>query len=498
MATSQSLAKKKKAKAKKKQAKLKQKKGKKGMALLSKQEQRALKKQRDRQFRDLKQYVTIVTGCGIVLGLLGAVIEGEPLMIAAAPIGLLALALSYKYPRKALWIFFIYLPFGGTVTYFIGNSPALQLAKDGFYFPALYSLIQYCRRHKISMAVNKPIWNAFSIMLGYCCLVILFVNGAQQLDPKVGGIPIAMGILGLKVFLGYAPLMLCVYFLIKSKEAVIFLMRLSALLVIICCGLSFVQYVFLLTGICAPTQGVGEELFKASLDTRCLVGGSLLYTPSQGVIRLPGTFVAPWQWGWFMISGSFMAFAVAFNDPKIPWRVVGALAMAINFGAAVISGQRIALALVPITTILLLVLTGQLVNLKRFIPLAGILGVALTVAIAQNPALVSDRVESFQSRWQASPPHSFITHQIEWALNEQRGFLGNGLGRATNSARVFGKTHLVETYYPKLMFEIGVTGALLFLGFVTVITIQCFQSYRSVNDPHLRGYGAALWVFVLV
>ncbi|MEB3232679.1 MAG: hypothetical protein VKJ64_16845, partial [Leptolyngbyaceae bacterium] len=42
------------------------------------------------------------------------------------------------------------------------------------------------------------------------------------------------------------------------------------------------------------------------------------------------------------------------------------------------------------------------------------------------------------------------------------------------------------------------TGALLFLGFVTVITIQCFQSYRSVNDPHLRGYGAALWVFVLV
>ncbi|NEQ95438.1 MAG: hypothetical protein F6K30_01680 [Cyanothece sp. SIO2G6] len=499
MASSQTLSKKNKAKAKKKKAKLKKKKGtQNGAVLLSKKEQRARKKERDRQWKDLKQFVIKIAGCGVILGMLGAVLMGEPLLIAVAPIGVLALALSYKYPRKALWFFFIYLPFSGTVIYTIGNNPILQLAKDGFYFPALYNLVQYCRQNKVSMAINKPVWNAFGIILGYSCLVVLFVNGAQQLDPSISGIPIAMGILGLKVFLGYAPLMLCVYFLLKNKGTLIFLMRLSAILVIICCGLSFVQYAFLLTGICPPTQGSGDELFKASLETRCFVGGSLLYTPSQGVIRLPGTFVAPWQWGWFMISGSFMAFAVTFNDPKIPWRLVGGLAMVINFAAAVISGQRVALALVPVTTIILLVLTGQLANLKRFVPLAGILGVVLTVAIAQNPTLVAERLASFQSRWQASPPHAFITHQFEWAIKEQRGLLGNGLGRATNSARVFGRTQLVETYYPKVMYEVGITGALLFLGFVTVITIQCFQAYRSVKDPYLRGCGAALWVFVLV
>ncbi|NET10345.1 MAG: hypothetical protein F6K16_37735 [Symploca sp. SIO2B6] len=172
--------------------------------------------------------------------------------------------------------------------------------------------------------------------------------------------------------------------------------------------------------------------------------------------------------------------------------------MGINFIMAVLSGQRIALALVPVVTGMLLVMTGQVANLKRFLPIAIILGLALTIGAAQNPELVSDRFGSFQSRWKASPPYAFISHQFEWALNEQRGILGNGLGRATNSARVFGVTQLVETYYPKVMYEVGTFGMLLFVGFVSVITLQCFKAYRSARDPALRGYGATFWVFVLV
>ena len=50
------------------------------------------------------------------------------------------------------------------------------------------------------------------------------------------------------------------------------------------------------------------------------MGGSLLYTPSHGQIRLPGTFVAPWQWGWFLISSAFSVLAPP-------------LAIALRFGA---------------------------------------------------------------------------------------------------------------------------------------------------------------------
>ena len=494
--TKSAALKKKKAKKKAKRKKNKKRQGK--GAELSKKEQRALKKQRDRQWKELKQNISKFFGMGLFLGIFAGLASGDPKLVVLPIAAFLAMGLSYQYPRKALWFFIVYLPFSGTVTYAIGNSPILQLAKDGFYLPALIRLAQECKQNKQPLFINQAIKTPLLIVFAYCCVVVMVVNGGQQFDPKYYGQPILMGILGLKVFLGYAPLMFCAYYLVKDKATLVFLMRLTAIVIIVCCSLGFIQYVFLLTGICPPTQGEGDALFKASLDAKCFVGGALLYTPSQGVIRLPGTFVAPWQWGWFLISASFLSFATAFNDPKIPWRMVGFAAMAANFVMAVVSGQRIALALVPVTTIMLLVMTGQLANLKRFLPIATILPIVLGVAIAQNPELVGERLESFESRWNASPPHAFITHQIEWALNEQDGVLGNGLGRATNSARVFGKTHLVETYYPKVMYEVGTFGAILFLALVTVITIQCFKCYRKPRDAALRGYGAAFWVFVLV
>lgn len=485
------------AKAKKKKAKLKKKKKQQG-SQLSKQEQRALKKQRNRQIKELKQHISKYFGIGLFLGIFAGLASGDPKLVVLPIAAVVTLGLSYHYPRKALWFFILYLPFSGTVTYAIGNSPILQLAKDGFYLPALIRLVQECRQNKQPIFINDAIKTPLLILFGYCCLVVLVVNGGQQFDPKYYGQPILMGILGLKVFIGYVPLMLCSYYLIKDKSTLILLMRITALVIITCCSLGFIQYVFLLTGICPETQGEGAELFKASVDAKCFVGGALLYTPAQGVIRLPGTFVAPWQWGWFLISASFLSFATAFNDPNVLWRMVGFGAMALNFVMAVVSGQRIALALVPVTTIMLLVMTGQLTNLKRFLPIATLLPLVLGVAIAQNPDVVGERLESFQSRWNASPPHAFITNQIEWAMKEQDGVLGNGLGRATNSARVFGKTHLVETYYPKVMYEVGVFGAILFLACVTVITIQCFKAYRKARDSVIRGYGAAFWVFVLV
>lgn len=433
-----------------------------------------------------------------------AVLIGAPLAIvggvkiaAAAILGVLILAFAFKYPQLALWAFIIYLPFGGTVTYAIGNSPLLQLAKDGLYLPGLFGIMQYCKREKLPLLIPKKLMPAMGILLGFCVMTILFVNGYQQLFGKAGEKPIAMGILGLKVLIGYAPLVICAYYLLRKKKDLLLLMRLMAVLAIICCSLGFVQYLMLLTGKCVGTRfEEGSDLFKATLEARCFVGGALLYSPQQGVIRLPGTFVAPWQWGWFLISNSFLIFPTAFSDPKFRWRIVGLVGLGMVFIMAVICGQRIALALVPIVIAILLVFTGQIVNFKRFIPVAVGLGITLTVAALKNPATVQERINSFVSRWNASPPYSFIFEQLRWAMKGNTP-LGHGLGRATNSARALGETELVETYYPKLIYEIGPLGALAFLGMVTVLIYLTFKAYRSLRDRTLRGYGSALWLFVL-
>lgn len=474
--------------------------------VLSKKEQSIIKRRAALERKKLINFTIFAAlgSCTVGIGL-GA-LQGDPKIGIGAALALLVLSLSFKYPRQALWAFLIYMPFSGTVVYALGGNALLQLAKDAFYIPALLSIVQTCQRDRLPILIPKQIIAPLSILLALSLMTLMFVNGSQAMEAASGAVftdegkpekPILLGILGLKVLMGYVPLITCTFYLLRTKKEFLFLMRSIAILVIICCALCLMQYIFLKTGRCQGTVGTGSELFKASLEARCLVGGSLLYTPEQNQIRLPGTFVAPWQWGWFLISSAFFTFGTAFSDPKFGWRTVGLVSMAAVSVAAVISGQRIALVLVPIIFGLLAVLTGQVTNLKRFIPIGVGLGGILGVAAAQNPAIVQERIDSFVSRWNASPPYNFIYWQFIDVYRMQEGILGNGLGRATNSARTFGKTILLETYYPKMLHEIGPLGVFAFLALVTTLLVVTFKAYRSVKDKNFRSYGGCLWVFLL-
>jgi len=468
-------------------------------------EQLAQKRKAAQARKELISLLATATFGSILVGILLYFVGGIKVAVTAV-LGIFVISLSYKYPRQALYAFIIYVPIGGTITYYLGNSPILQLAKDAFYVPALIGLWQTCRKQGLPLIIPQGIKIPLYIVLGCSLLTLLFVNGGQQFNPPSVGllekapqeIPLGMGILGLKVFLGYVPLIGCAYYLIRDKRDFLFLSRLQIVLILICCVLGFIQYLLLLTGVCQGTRGLeGNALFVTSLEARCYFGGALLYSPEEGVIRLPGTFVAPWQWAWFLISSTFFTFATGFTDPSLIWRLVGLGSLVTVFINAVISGQRIALALVPICFGILLLLTGQIGNLKRFIPIGIGLALVLGIAMMTNPDVVQQRTESFTGRWEASPPQDFIVQQFEENWKNVDGPLGSGLGRATNSARVMGQTKLVETYYPKVLFEVGILGVLAFLSLVTTLTIIGFKTYRSIKNRNFRSYGAALWVFIL-
>ncbi len=294
-----------------------------------------------------KEFISLLTTAifgGVFVGILLFSVAG---IKAAVPgvLGILIMSLSYKYPRQALYAFIIYVPIGGTITYYLGNSPVLQLAKDAFYIPALIGLWQTCRKQGLPIIIPQGIKIPLYIVLSFSLLTLLFVNGGQQFNPPSVGllekapqeIPIGMGILGLKVFLGYVPLLACAYYLIRDKRDFLFVSRLQIVrdkrdflfvsrlqivLTLFCCVLGFIQYFLLLTGVCEGTRGLeGDALFRATLEARCYFGGALVYSPDEGVIRLPGTFVAPWQWAWFLIASTFFTFATAFTDPSIVWHL---------------------------------------------------------------------------------------------------------------------------------------------------------------------------------
>ena len=494
--------------------------------------ERLLQKRKAREER--KKIITLVASCLIVGLAIGLPLAAINLKLALGAVILIpSLVVSYSYPRKALWFFLIYLPFSGTITYWVGGGNVLfQLSKDIFYFPALIALIQQCRRSRKPIIVDKRLTITLGILIALSLATLIFTNAQQQIflpacdslseydkflrapdgslliNPETGivystpckkGSPLMQGILGLKVFLGYVPLVFCAYHLIENKQQLAWLGRLLVLLAIICCVLGIIQYSMLASGICAGTRGAaGEQLFRASVQSKCFVGGSLLFSPGQGQIRLPGTFVSPWHWAWFLIANSFITFAVAFNDTSWFWRITGLAGLALVFVNSVICGQRIALALVPIAVIILLILTGQIANLKRFIPIGLGLGLILTVLIINNPEIFAERVDSFVQRWNASPPQAFIVEQFHFAINQQKGFFGQGLGKATNSTRTFGPTSLVETYHPKVMFEVGLIGLLGLIVFMTNLVIVTFKNYRSVKTDSIRSFGASFWVFILV
>ncbi|MEG3436099.1 hormogonium polysaccharide biosynthesis protein HpsL [Pannus brasiliensis CCIBt3594] len=456
---------------------------------------------------------------GIPVGLLAGIKSG-----IALALGVILGVFAFLYPRASLWTFVIYLPFNGTVTYWIGDGSALlQISKDIFYLPALIALVRECRQRKKPIFIPPKLKYLFLILVVFCVIGLFAVNLPFQLRPTCDSVQglvryengqfvtwtpcrkgenFLQGLLGFKVLLGYIPLIFCTYYLIDNKRKLLSLGRILIVLAIICCILGIAQYWMLKTGHCQGTRGyVGDLLYKATLEARCLVGGALVYSPEVNMIRLPGTFVSPWHWGWFLVSNTVICYASAFSETSKTWRLAGIVGLVLVFINAVICGQRLAFISVPVLVVLLFVLTGQIAQLKRFLPVA--IGLVLLLAIGFsfiNPEFIQERYDSAVSRWQQSPPTAFIQEQFEVAVRNQQftGILGWGLGSATSSARTFGDITFTESFHSKLIHELGFIGFSIYMAFISYVVFLAFKSSRSLKDPTLRGFASSYWVFLLV
>lgn len=418
---------------------------------------------------------------------------------------------SYRYPRWGLLAFLTYLPFSGTIAYSIAgvfqtvgtvgerisytaDYPIFHLAKDAFYFPALLGILIGSHSLQKLLTKIKPLVIVLSILLGISLLAFLLVNFPQQLTVERGS-PLLMGIVGLKILLGYIPLILCAYYFIRDRRDLYLLNRWLVILILICTSLCLIQYALLASGVCRWSRELPEAAsWKASLQARCFVGGSLLFRPNLGLIRLPGTFVSPWQWAWFLIASSFLACGVSLGDPCRRWRAIGWGAMAAVLAATVVSGQKTSLLLVPLIFSLLLLLAAKRSQRLFY---RWLLAAALAFVLASQLPAVERQIQGLVARWQYTPPHYFLSNQLGWIANYRLTWLGHGLGTASSAARRLGQVQLIETFYVKVLYEVGVLGFLAFLGVVTVLTVLTFRAYRSLQEPHLRHLGRCLWLFIL-
>jgi hypothetical protein len=419
-------------------------------------------------------------------------------------------AFAYRFPRKSLWLFLIYLPLTGTITYSVGSVynavggrvvfstlyAIFHLVKDVFYFPALIAILLSSYWLKQFSKISKVIFIGGFVLLGTCLLTLFLVNLPQQLSGAVTGKPFLMGIMGLKILIGYVPFLICGYYLIRDRKDLNFFLRLHIIIIAISCILCLIQYLFLTTGICPGSVDLPHPAStRASLQARCFVGGSLLYNPVKKLISLPGTFNAPWQWAWFLIFGSFLSMASYFYEADRLWRIISAVTISLVLIAAIISGQTTATLLVPI--ILLVLIFATEANQKRFSYKLLII-ILLLFLIANNFGIFGSALDSIIARWQYSPPQDFIIDQFKWINESGLKTLGYGLGKAASAARKLGKITLIETFYPRLLYEIGWLGTLVFLGFVTLISFYTFKAHRSLKSLSLWRLSFCWWLFIVL
>ena len=424
---------------------------------------------------------------------------------------------SFVHPRLGLLALIIYLPLSNTfalsvvrvfqvVGNFIGIEPSYALykiAKDAFYFAALAAILIKTKTFKQLRPKIKPFLITTLILLASSLITFLFVNLPQG--------SIAVGIVGLKILLSYIPLVLCGYYLIEQKRDLFVVNRLLIVMILVCCVLALIQYFLLVQGICPDNEFLNQlEVLvpksdsqfypditdKASLKAQCFVGGSVLYNPDRGLIRLPGTFSDPWQWGWFLVSSSVISYAASFSDPQKRWRVAGWVAMVLVFLATLVSGQRLPFLLVPLFYLVLFIATSKS---KRKLPLKlGILGLISLLAVTLNP-FIQERGLNFLARWLYSSPIDFVGNQMQLSFRYAQLF-GFGLGRASSGAlHVAGEEgiRLIETYYAKLVHEIGIIGFIAFMALVTILCILTFKAYLKVKNAALKHWGLCIWIFLL-
>ena len=449
----------------------------------------------------------------IAIAFLVSTFLGIFVSFAASMLGALLVvicAVAYRFPRQSLWLFLIYLPFTGTITYsfssvysavggrvvFSNLYPIFHLAKDVLYFPALLAILVSSYWLKEFRKTAKVVLIGSLALLSICLLTLFLVNLPQQLSDSVAGKPFLMGIIGLKILIGYVPFLFCGYYLIRDRKDLTFYLRLQIILIAICCSLCLIQYLFLTTGICPGSVDLpAPASTRASLQARCFVGGSLLYNPVQKLISLPGTFNAPWQWAWFLIFGSFFSLAAYFSESSQLWRVINFFTIGLVLIAAIISGQTTATILVPIIFLILIFVTEP--NKKR-VSYKILIAILLLFLIANNFGIFGSALDSIIARWQYSPPQNFIADQFNWINKSGLKTLGYGVGKAASAARKLGKVTLIETFYPRLLFEIGWLGTLVFLAFVSLITFYTFKSYLALKRSPLWRLSICLWLFIVL
>ncbi len=390
--------------------------------------------------------------------------------------------------RRGLYIFLIWLLFEDFARKYLGNNMAIYFAKDFLVAVVYLSLFLAWRRNQIE-GFKPP----FLVPL----LLFVWFGVLQVFNPASPHL--VFGVLGMKLFFYYVPLMLVGYALVGSEFELQTFFKLNLIPILAIAGLGIAQSIVGPTFLNPATMQ--EDIRELSALYRVApISGAIVYRPTS-VFVSAGRYADLLQIAW-LISLGFLGYTLLRYRRG---RALAFLSVALIAAAMLLSASRgvFAWGLINLTVVVAGFLWGapwrqrEVVRVLRTVVRAA-LGVALAVVLllAAFPEALLGRLAVYSETLSPSSSASELTHRARDyplrnfvdAFSYERWPYGYGIGTTALGiqyvARIIGVKPLgvgVESGFGALIVEMGIGGLLLWFVMAIAVVLAAWKVLRQLR-----------------
>lgn len=408
--------------------------------------------------------------------------------------------------RSGFYLFLTWLIFEDLIRKYLGNNMVIYFAKDVLVALICIALYLGWRRGKEKL-FHPPFLLFLGIFFWYCFLQIFNIYSPSLL----------YGILGMKLYFYYIPLMFVGYALIRTEEDLRRFLTVNLALASLVSTLGIVQAV------------IGPKFLNPSNLDANIRGLSNLErsAPLTGeIVSIPtAVFVSAGRYGWYLELATILSLAAigyflltGRRGSVMALGTIGLIAVAI-----LLSGSRGALVFSGISALGIGagffwgadLKTGQIQKLFGGLRRSAIIvGAIVLVAYVAVPQSLSSRWAFYSQTLSPNSPRSEIAlrswnypiQNLLAAFSEPHWLMGNGVGTASLGVQyvsaILGGLPLsinVENGFGTLLVELGILGPFLWVLWASAVVISSWRIVLRLKGTRLLPVGFAIcWLAFLV
>jgi len=390
--------------------------------------------------------------------------------------------------RRGVYIFFAWLLFEDFARKYLGNNMAIYFAKD-FLVAVVYLSFFIAWRRKQLQSFRPPFLVPLMLMVWFGVLQIF-----NPASPSY-----VYGVLGMKLFFYYIPLMLVGFALMDSEMELRRFLTVNLILMMVVAALGIAQSILGPTFLNPPTMQ--EDIRElASLYRVAPISGIMVYRPTS-VFVSSGRYVDMLYVGWLVALG-FVGYALL-RFPK--GRLLGFFAVAFIAAGMVLTASRGAFAwgLIHAFVVAAAFLwgapwrQGEARRILRTIFRVGLgIGLAILLLLFTYPDALLGRLAVYSETLSPNSPTSELGNRARdypilafvSAFNYERWPYGYGIGTTALGtqyvSRIIGVKPLgvgVESGFGAVILELGIVGLILWLIMTAAILLSAWKVVKQLR-----------------